>query len=207
MTQLTLMYFPIAGRAGAIRDAFRIGGIAFEDKHVGRDEFRRMKAERELPYGSLPALDIGGDVPRRIAQSNAILRYAGRLAGLYPVEPIDGLRVDEILDFTEDMNHALAPSMQEPDMEKKLAMRKVITDEKIPHWCRCIETRIDANDDPLHLVGRALTVADLKALHAFDSLVSGHLDGIPQTVLDGFPKLQAWRSAVRAERDARLATS
>jgi hypothetical protein len=36
-----------AGRAGAIRDAFRIGGIAFEDKHVGRDEFRHSPRIRD----------------------------------------------------------------------------------------------------------------------------------------------------------------
>jgi glutathione S-transferase len=205
MTELTLLYFPFAGRAGAIRDAFRIGKIPFEDKHVGRDDFRRMKTEGELPYGSLPALDIGGDKPHRIAQSNAILRYAGRLSGLYPSDPLEALRVDELLDFAEDMNHALAPSMREQDMDKKLAMRKVLTDETIPMWVRCIESRLDANDDPLHLVGKALSIADLKLLHGFDSLVSGVLDGVPKTVLDGYAKLGAWRTAVQAERDARLA--
>ncbi len=207
MTQLTLLYFPIAGRAGAIRDALRIGGIPFEDKHVGRDEFRRMKAEGELPFGSLPVLDLGGDAPCRIAQSNAILRYAGRLAGLYPNDPLEALRVDELLDFGEDMNQALGPSMQEPDMEKKLAMRKVLAEEKIPHWCRCLEKRLEANGDASHLVGSSLTVADLKLLHGMDSLVSGHLDGIPRTVLDPFEKLGAWRAAVRAERDAKLAAA
>lgn len=205
MTQLSLLYFPVAGRAGAIRDAFRIGGIPFEDKHVGRDEFRRLKTEGELPYGSLPALDVGGETPRRIAQSNAILRYAGRLAGLYPADALEALRVDELLDFGEDMNNALGPSMQEPDMEKKLAMRKGLVDEKIPHWCRCLEKRLASNEDPLHMVGAKLTVADLKLLHMLDSLVSGHLDGIPKTVLDPYEKLQEWRAAVRAERDALLA--
>ena len=205
MTQLTLLYFPFPGRAGAIRDALRIGGIAFDDKNIGRDEFRRMKTEGELPFGSLPALDFGGDTPRRIAQSNAILRYAGRLAGLYPDDALTALRVDELVDFGEDISHALSPSMQEPDMEKKLAMRKVILEEKIPHWCRCLEARLDTNDDPAHFVGKTLTIADLKLLHALDSLVSGVLDGVPKTALDPYAKIQAWRTAVRAERDAKVA--
>jgi glutathione S-transferase len=204
MTQLTLLYFPFGGRAAPIRDAFRIGGIAFEDKHIGRDEFRRMKADGELPYGSLPALDVGGDRPQRIAQSNAILRYAGRLSGLYPSDPLEALRVDELIDFAEDMNHALSPSMAEQDMEKKLAMRKTLVDEKIPHWCKCLEARLTSNDDPLHFVGKSLTIADLKLLHGLDSFTSGLLDGVPRTVLDGYATLGAWRTAVRAERAAKL---
>ena len=205
MTQLTLHYFPIAGRAGAIRDALRIGRIPFEDKHVGREEFRRLKAERELPFGSLPVLDVGGETPCRVAQSNAILRYVGKLAGLYPSDPLEALRVDELVDFGEDINHALGPSMQEPDVEKKLAMRKVIVEEKIPHWCRCVEARLEANGDPAHLVGRSLTIADLKLVHVFDGFASGHLDGVPKDVLEPHAKLEAWRAAVRAERDARVA--
>lgn len=204
MTQLTLLYFPATGRAGAIRDAFRIGRVPFEDKHVGRDEFRRLKAERELPFGSLPVLDIGGEKPKRIAQSNAILRYAGRLAGLYPTDPLEALCVDELVDFGEDINQALGPSMMEPDKDKKLAMRQAIVAEKIPHWCRCLEARLEANGDPHHLVGRALTIADLKLMHVFDGFVSGHLDGIPTTVLADYPKLEAWRAAVHKERDARV---
>lgn len=205
MTQLTLLYFPIPGRAGAIRDALRIGGVAFEDKHVGRDDFRRMKTENELPFGSLPAVDIGGSSPARIAQSNAILRYAGKLAGLYPSDPLEALRVDELLDFVEDINQALSPSMREPDVEKKLAMRKAIVDESIPSWARALEARLAANSDPTHFVGDKLTIADLKVLYGLDQLVSGHLDGVPKTVLDAYPKLQAWRASVRAERDAKVA--
>jgi prostaglandin-H2 D-isomerase / glutathione transferase len=205
MTQLTLSYFPFAGRAGAIRDAFRLGGIAFEDKHIGRDEFRRLKTEGELPYGSLPVLDIGGETPRRIAQSNAILRYAGRLSGLYPENALEALRVDELLEFGEDISHALSPSMHEPDMEKKLAMRKAIVEEKIPNWARCLEARLEANGSAAHFVGETLTIADLKLLYGLDSLVSGVLDGVPKTALDPYGKLQAWRAAVRAERDAKLA--
>ena len=160
---------------------------------------------RELPFGSLPVLDVGGAAPTRIAQSNAILRYAGKLTGLYPNDPMDALRVDELIEFAEDINHALSPSMREPDMEKKLAMRKVLVDESIPLWCKYLETKLAANTDPTHFVGSSLTVADLKLLHGLDQLVSGNLDGVPKTVLDPYEKLQAWRAAVRKERDAKVA--
>ena len=36
---IRLHYFPFPGRGGAIRDAFRIGGIAFEDDLVSFERF------------------------------------------------------------------------------------------------------------------------------------------------------------------------
>ena len=65
------------------------------------DRFQEQKAREELPFGSLPVLDVitsGGTVSA--AQSNAILRFVGRRAGLYPVDdPLRALKVDEALDF------------------------------------------------------------------------------------------------------------
>jgi len=204
MAKLTLLYFPVPARAGAIRDAFRIGRVPFEDRHISREEFQHLKERRELPYGALPVMDIEGATPSRIAQSNAILRYVGKLGGLYPDDPFTAIRVDEILDFGEDMYQALEPSIQESDAERKLAMRKRIAAEDIPFWCQCIEARLDVNGDSGHLVGSTLTIADLKALYLFDWFASGILDGIPKDVIAPFAKLGAWRAAVRAERDARV---
>ena len=39
-----------------------------------------------------------------IGESNAILRYVGRCCGLYPKDLLEALKVDEILDATEDLN-------------------------------------------------------------------------------------------------------
>ena len=83
--------------------------------------------------------------------------------------------------------------------------RAVIAEQKIPAWCRALDARLATNDDPHHFVGTSLTIADLKVLHGLDALTSGFLDGIPTNVLYGYPRLLAWRAAVRAERDARIA--
>ena len=205
MTQHTLLYFPSPGRGEAIRDAFRIAKISFADQRIAFDTFRGMKASGELPYGTVPVLVVDGAQKRTIAQSNAILRYAGKLGGLYPNDPIDALRVDELLDVGEEINSELGPSMREPDLEKKLAMRKVLVETRLPHWLGCLERRLAENGNSRFFVGDSLTIADLKLLYVVEKLLDGSLDGVPRTILEPHPALVAWRDNVRAVRDSRVA--
>jgi len=205
--KIRLRYFPFPGRAGAIRDALRIGGIAFEDAHVPPDRFPALKASGELPFGSLPVLDVetrGTKVSA--AQSNAILRFVGRRSGLYPTnDDLRALKVDEALDLGEDLYHLLTPSMVEDDPERRMVMRKVLAEETLPRWAGYIERLLVENGRTGFVAGDALTVADLKLHWIADKLTNGSLDGIPTSLLDGFPELTAWKKNVAAIRAARLA--
>jgi prostaglandin-H2 D-isomerase / glutathione transferase len=137
---LRLRYFPFPGRAAAIRDTLRIGGVPFDDVHVSTARFQEQKAAGDLPFGSLPLLDVQTAGETVIAaQSNAILRYVGRLAGLYPLDPVRMLKVDEALDVGEDLYHILAPSIDEQDPQRRMAMRKVLADETLPRWAGFLE--------------------------------------------------------------------
>ena len=207
--KLHLRYFPFPARAGAIRDALRIGDVAFEDEHVSAERFAELKAAGEWPFGSVPVLDVttGGKTVRS-AESNAILRYVGRLTGLYPVdEPLRALKVDEALDVAEDLYHVIGPSMGEPDAARRMAMRKVLAEETLPRWGAYLEKLLVANGRTGFVVGDTLTVADLKLHWIVDKLANGTLDGIPTTVLDHLPTLAAWRKNVAAVREARLAAA
>ena len=203
---LRLRYFPFAGRAGAIRDALRIGNVRFDDVHVPLDRFSEQKAAGELPFGSLPVLDVDdGERRTSAAQSNAILRFVGRLTGLYPVDdPLRALKVDEALDVGEELYNLIAPSIGEPDPERRKAMRKVLAEETLPRWGGYLERLLVANGRSGFVAGDSLTVADLKLHYAVEKLTNGSLDGVPKTVLDGFPALTAWRKNVAAVREARL---
>lgn len=203
---LRLRYFPFPGRAGPIRDALRIGGIAFEDAHVPPERFVELKAASELPFGSLPVLDVvTRDRTVSAAQSNAILRYVGRRAGLYPVDdPLSALKVDEALEVGEDLYHTFIPSMLEQNVERRTAMRKVLAEETLPRWGGYLERLLVANGRTGFVVGSSLTVADLKLHWVIDKLTNGSLDGLPETLLDQFEVLSAWRKNVAAVRAARL---
>lgn len=207
IVSLRLRYFPFPGRAGPIRDALNIGQIEFEDEHVPPEKFRERRAAGEFPFGGLPVLDVEtttGTV--RSAQSNAILRFAGRLSGLYPIDdPVNALKVDEALDLGEDINQLIGPSIHEQDVEKKLAMRKELAEKTLPEWFAYFERLLVHNGSTGFLVGEELTVADLKLYWIIDWLTSGILDGIPTTLLDSFATAVAWRTNVTAVREARLA--
>ncbi len=206
---LRLHYFPFPGRGGAIRDALHIGRIAFEDVHVPPERFAARKAAGEFPFGSLPVLDV--ETPRgtvSTAQSNAILRFVGRRAGLYPIDdPVRALKVDEALDLGEDLYHVIGPSMAEPDAQRRTAMRKILAEETLPRWGGYLERLLVANGRTGFVVGDSLTVADLKLHWIVDKLTNGTLDGIPRSLLDGFPAVIAWRKNVAAVREARLAAA
>jgi prostaglandin-H2 D-isomerase / glutathione transferase len=72
----------------------------YEDKRLPFPEFGAQKAAGAFPFKSVPVLDIGGE---RYAQSGAILRYVGKLAGLYPEDPVAALRVDMAMEAMEEL--------------------------------------------------------------------------------------------------------
>jgi len=206
---LRLHYFPFPGRGAAIRDALRIGGIAFEDVHLPPDRFREQKAAGQLRFSSLPALEIetpGGTVSAM--QSNAILRFVGRQTGLYPMDdPVRALKVDEALDLGEDINHAIGPSIAEQNAERRMAMRKILAEETLPRLAGVLERLLVANGRTGFVAGDSLTVADLKLYWIVDKLTNGTLDGIPKSLLDGFAAVNAWRQNVAAVRETRMASA
>lgn len=206
ITSMRLRYFPFPGRAGAIRDALNIGRIRFEDDFVPPEQFRDLRAAGEFPFGGLPVLDVETTTGKVCsAQSNAILRFAGRLSGLYPVEDlVQALKVDEALDVGEDINQLLAPSLHEQDVQKKMAMREELAKKTLPEWADYFERLLVMNGSTGFIVGQDLTVADLKLYWIIDWLTSGILDGIPTSQFDHYPNIEAWRRNITTVREARL---
>jgi len=207
ITSLRLRYFPFSGRAEAIRDALRIAQIAFVDEHLTYEQFRDCRTAGEFPFGGLPVMVIEtSEGTHCVAQSNALLRLAGRMSGLYPASDLlKALKVDEALGVGEDINCLLGPSLHEQDEERKMAMRKLLAEEALPFWMNCFERLLIGNGSTGFIVGDSLTVADLKLYWIIDWLTSGILDGIPTNLIDDFENVMAWQKNIAAVRATRLA--
>jgi glutathione S-transferase len=202
---LRLRYFPFTGRAQPIRDTLRIGHIDFIDEHLSYEQFTACRAANEFPFGGLPVMVIETASNKLcVAQSNAILRFAGRMAGLYPEDPLQALKVDEALGVGEDMNNLIEPSLHEDDTTRKMAMRKQLAEETLPYWMACFERLLEANGNTGFIVGDNLSIADLKLYWIIDWLTSGILDGIPTTLVDAFENVLAWRKNIATVRETRL---
>jgi len=198
---MKLTYFDFSGRAEAIRDALRIGGVPFVDARVSHAEFRALRDSSALPFDSLPVLELADGTV--VGQSNTILRYVGGLTGLRPTATGEALRVDALLDSAEDFGGRVSSSIRTPDEALRIALREELVSLWLPHWCRLLERSL-AVDGKGWLVGSALTIADLKLVHWFDKLTNGSLTGIPTDLLHPFPTLTTWREQTHRERAARI---
>ena len=194
---LVLTYFDIKGKAEYVRLALAVGGVLFEDRRLARGEWAGLKPQTRWRY--LPELTVTepGKAPVTFGQSNAQLRYVGRLAGLYPAdEPLQAALVDEMLDALEDVRTPVADSVREEDPERKAEKRQKLAAETLPHWFGLLEGHAQANGANGHLVGAGLTVADLSLYQVFTWLRMGILDGVPATICDGYPALETVCAAV-----------
>nr|WHW29523.1 putative glutathione S-transferase [uncultured bacterium] len=173
MTQLTLTYFDFhGGRGEPTRLALHIGGIAFEDKRFGFADFAEIR--KSAPLGQVPTLQVDGVM---VTQSDAIARYAGKLAGLYPQDAIQALLCDEVLQAVEDVNVQVGASFGLTGEALKEARTKLATGP-LPKYLGWLQSQLSAHGGEFFADGR-LTIADLKVFVFLRSLMSGQLDHIP----------------------------
>jgi len=105
-TKHELLYFDGAGRAETIRIALHAGGVDFTDTRFGKD-WPTIKPT--TPLGSVPVLKVDGVMH---CQSVALARYAGKLGGFYPEDPVQALIVDEAIESLNELM-AVAPKRYE----------------------------------------------------------------------------------------------
>jgi len=197
--KLTLTYFNFGGRAEPLRLAAAIGKIPFTHKAIDFKDWAAVKPT--TPLGHTPFIEIEepGKETQVVAESMAILRYLGKLGGLYPEDPIEAMKVDSILDTCEEASTPIVISVAGPvrfliaderwSKEKVLEVRKRIAENKergLPFFFSYFEKVLKENGTGW-LVGDKVTIADL-GLHRLTVWVkSGIIDGVPATLLDDYP--------------------
>lgn len=190
-----ISYFAFTGRAQPIRNAAAIGGIAFEDRFVNSLQVKQEKEAGKRKWSGVPEMDLldkDGKVVMTIGQSSTCLRYigiylslhirpytnmnmnmntciySGKLAGLYPKNPLQAALVDEIVDSIEDMNNVARKAlMMEKAEEKEAAAKKLCEDgSDLRYWLdkfvNRLEERAKAGIKSGLCVTEEITIADLK---------------------------------------------
>lgn len=187
MNKLKLTYFDFpGGRAEPARLALHIGGIQFEDYRFAPGDFSEVR--KTTPLNQVPTLHVD-DV--QITQSDAITRYAGKLAGLYPQDDFQALLCDEVMGALEDINVKIGATfgMQGDDLK---SAREALAADALPRYLRWLQNQLESHGGQF-LADNRLTIADLKAFVILRWLGSGKLDHIPGDLIGTVaPKLDQY---------------
>lgn len=178
MTQFKLIYFDFdGGRAESVRLAFHIGGIDFEDVRLKFPEFR--EAQPSFRFHALPLLEIDS---QPITQSNAHLRYVGKLAGLYPTDDLQALYCDEAMGAVEDVGHAVGKTLGLQGDALKQA-REEFVQGRLATYIKGLDELLARGGGQFFADGR-MTVADLKVFVETRTLAKGTLDHVPTNIVE-----------------------
>lgn len=186
----TLTYFDFDGSRGLeCRLALTVAGVSFEDNRIGRGQWMELKPT--MPFGGLPVLTEGD---RRVAQSTAILRYAGTQHGMHPTDAWAAAEHDSLMQSVEDFRHKV-PGGRGLEEDEKKAKREEFGKGWMTQWANSVADRIQGP----FLEGDALNVADLKLYVILRAALSGTYDYVPLTVFDERPELAAFVAAIDAD--------
>ena len=178
MYRLKLHYFDFhGGRGEATRLAMALGGIPFEDHRIPLSDWQ--SARFSMPLQAVPVLEVDGEA---ITQSNSMNRFIGRLVDLYPEDPLDALRCDEVMGIVEDALHKTVVTFFIEDEDEKKAAREQLAEGPLTLYLSRLQEILASRGD--YFVGDRLTVADLKVFVWTRSLRSGTLDYIPVDLPD-----------------------
>ena len=176
MPNYKLTYFDIdGGRAEPIRIAFHAGGIEFEDHRISFPEF--VETRKSMRFHCTPTMEIDGVV---VTRSNAMSRYVGKMAGLYPEDNLQALYCDEALGAIEDLLHQMVGTFGLEGDDLKAA-RENLVDGWISVFLKGLDEMLERGGD--YFADNRLTVADLKVFVMTRWLMSGELDHVPMDIV------------------------
>ncbi|MHB8715710.1 MAG: glutathione S-transferase family protein [Sulfuricaulis sp.] len=207
MNKLKLTYFDFSGgRAEPARLAMHIGGISFEDHRFASKDFAEIR--KTTPLNQVPTLHLN-DV--QVTQSDAITRYVGKLAGLYPVDDFQALLCDEVMSALEDINVKIGATFGMQGDALKGARDALVTGA-LPRYLRWLQNQLEDHGGK-YFADNRLTIADLKALVMLRWLSGGVLDHIPSGLIAAeAPKLVEYMNRIAvlpaiAQYDAKRSAS
>ena len=195
---LRLVYFAVPGRAEASRVALALSNLEWEDVEVNGIRFEIMQNSGELPWDMLPVLQTPQGT---IAESSAILRFAGREAGLVPIDHYQSAKVDEFIDGMGPLARALDSTFGISDVDERIRRRKDLFDPQGAGTknMSLLERKIAESKTGWAAGTDEMSIADLKLFTELFGLFSGNYDGIEASVICDYPNLMEYHEKVANE--------
>jgi len=110
---IVVTYFHFEGAAEKVRLAAYIGDVAFTDVRFKRGAWKDLKKDRaKFPNGQVPTMTLS-TVDGIVTESSAMLRYVGKLGGLYPSDnDTEALLIDSVVGLVDDVYRSvISPTM------------------------------------------------------------------------------------------------
>ena len=198
MSTYKLTYFDFdGGRGEPVRIAFHMAGIDFEDKRITFSEFGELR--KDWRFNAVPVLEIDGAA---VTQSNAMCRFVGKMAGLYPADSLQALYCDEAMGAIEDLSNRIVQTFGLEGDELKLAREK-LADGWLAVFLRGLNELLVRGGGE-YFADDQLTIADLKVFVQTRWLTSGSLEHIPTDLVQRLaPALVDHQD--RVQKDPRVA--
>ena len=144
--------FDRGGRAFALRAAFHAVKQEYKDVRFQFPEFQEMKKQGKYVAG-LPILKLPSG--KEVTQSAAILRYIGKMGGLYPADLETALICDSAIDTVQDI---MAKTPTHDDANEKKRLREEYAAGKMKNYCKVLEDTVVGP----YVAGAEFSIADLK---------------------------------------------
>jgi glutathione S-transferase len=106
----------------------------------------------------------------------------GKLAGLYPTDPLQALLCDEVMYVVEEASVKIGPTFRMTGEEQKTA-RLALVNGSMPQYLGWLQSQLLAHGGAFFADNR-LTVADLKVFVDVRGLNSGRLDHVPTDLVE-----------------------
>lgn len=194
MPNYKLTYFDFdGGRAEPVRIAFHAAGIAFEDNRISFQQFGEVRSN--IRFHAVPSLEIDG---AQITQSNAIGRFVGKMAGLYPEDPLQALYCDEVTGALEDLSHYIVQTfgLQGDDLK---AARERLVETRLTTFIKGLNKLLIRGGGE-YFADNQMTMADLKMMVQTRPLRAGQLDHVsPDLVEQLAPALVEHENRISAD--------
>tara|TARA_B110001452_G_scaffold256489_1_gene249873 strand:- start:890 stop:1573 length:684 start_codon:yes stop_codon:yes gene_type:complete len=193
-----VIYFDTPGFAEVSRFCLGISGLEWKNTVVDWDGYLKLKNQGELPWGFLPIIRTPEGT---IAESNALLRYTGALAGLEPKDLYTRAKVDEMVEVINGWRTSFTPTFSIDDLDEKIAARQALfaEDGKMDLAMKAISEVFEQSSTGWLANTESMTIADVKGFIDTFMLFSGQFDGITADMLANYPSLLAFHEKMSNE--------